>query len=59
MRIQRYSTTSNADTPKDQSSASEGVESEDSIEGEGSPSSPSVLDESNDHQDLHQSLFSK
>jgi hypothetical protein len=60
MRIQRNSTTSDAVTPKDQSSASEGVESEDSIEGAGPPSSPSaLLDESNDPQDLNQSSFSE
>ena len=57
--IQRNSTTSDAVTPMDQSSAPEGVESVDPIEGAGPPSSPSVLDESNDPQDLHQGSFSE
>ncbi len=51
--MQRNLNTSDAVTPKDQHSALEGVKSEDSINSAGAPSSPSVLDESNDHQDLH------
>ncbi len=60
-RIHRNSTTSAAVTTKDQSSASVGVESDDSIEGAGPPSSPSEFDESNAHhrQDLHQSSLPK
>ena len=54
--IQRHLTTNDADadTPSDQSLASEGAESEDICKGAGHPCSPSVLDEYKDPQDLHQ-----
>ena len=59
MRIQRHLTTSDADIPTDQSLASEGAESEDISKGEGLPCSPSMSDESNGHQDSHQSSVSE
>ena len=59
MRIQRHLNASDADTPSDQSLASEGAESEDTCKGSGLPCSPSVLDEYNGPQDLHQSSASE
>ncbi len=56
MMMQLHLTTNDADadTPSDQSLASEGAESEDICKGAGHPCFPSVLDECNDPQDLHQ-----
>ena len=59
LRIQRHLNASDADTPSDQSLASEGAESEDIFKGSGLPCSPSVLDEYNGPQDLHQSSASE
>ena len=58
MRIQWQSTTSDADISANQSLASEGAETVTDKDA-GQPCSPSVLDEYNDSQDLHQSYVSE
>ncbi len=59
--IQRQLTTNDADadTPSDQSLALEGADSEDICKDAGHPCSPSMLDEYNDPQDLHQRSVSE